>query len=330
MQRSRSARVIAIASRDHDRAQAAAHALGIPRAYDSYEDLLSDPDVDAVYNPLPNHMHVPWSIRAAEAGKHVLCEKPLALSAAEGRELIAVRLRTGVLIGEAFMVRTHPQWRAVRDLVGAGRIGELRLITGHFSYRKRASTDIRSRAEYGGGALFDIGCYPITLSRWLFKEEPLEVVASLERDPDTRVDRLTSALMRFPTGQATFTCAGDLVPYQSMRLFGTQRRITVAIPFNAPTDRPCHILVDDGRDLFGSGREIIEFPAVDQYTVQADFFADAIRGVAPVPVGLEDAIANMEVIDALFRSAETHAWEPVHALAAGHDTTGTLGRSGTR
>ena len=309
MQQSRSARVVAIASRDAQRAQTAADDLGIPRAYGSYDALLTDPDVDAIYNPLPNHLHVPWSIRAAEAGKHVLCEKPLALSATQARELIAVRARAGVQIGEAFMVRTHPQWLAVRDLVDSGRIGDVRLITAHFSYSRRDSNDIRSRVEFGGGALLDIGCYPITLSRWLFNEEPIEVVALLERDPQLRVDRMTSALMRFPTRQATFTCAGELVPYQTMQIFGLSGRISVEIPFNAPSDRPCRIVVDDGRDLFGGGLETIEFPVVDQYTLQADRFADAIRGVAPVPVGLEDAIANMSVIDALFRSAETHAWE---------------------
>ena len=136
MQHTESAEVLAIASRSEGRARAAARELGIPRAYGSYEELLADPDVEAIYNPLPNHLHVPWSIRAAEAGKHVLCEKPIALSAARGAQLLAVRERTGVQIGEAFMVRTHPQWLTVRELVHAGRIGELRLITGHFSYFK--------------------------------------------------------------------------------------------------------------------------------------------------------------------------------------------------
>src|SRR4051812_20975729 len=180
--------IAAIASRDHTRAEAAAHGLGIPKAYGSYEDLIADPDIDAIYNPLPNHLHVPWSIRAAEAGKHVLCEKPLALSAAEVRELIAVRDRTGVVIAEAFMVRTHPQWRGVRDLVREGRIGELRLVTGHFSYYRVDPADVRNRVEWGGGALLDVGCYPITMSRWLFGAEPLAVAGMLERDPVLGVD----------------------------------------------------------------------------------------------------------------------------------------------
>lgn len=309
MQRSRLCRIVAIASRDESRAQDAARALGIPRAYGSYDALLADAEVEAVYNPLPNHLHVPWSIRAAAAGKHVLCEKPIALSAREALELRAARESSRVQIGEAFMVRTHPQWLRVVELVHNGRIGDLRLVSGHFSYYRRDPNDIRGRVESGGGALLDIGCYPITLSRWLFGAEPNEVVALVERDPEMRVDRLTSALLRFPTGQATFTCAGQLVPYQRVHVFGTRARVEVEIPFNAPPDRPCRIFVDDGRDLSGAGKEVIEFPAVDQYTLQADRFSEAVRGVGSVPVGVDDAIANMAVIDALFRSAESRQWE---------------------
>jgi predicted dehydrogenase len=309
MQRGHSSRVVAIASRDLAKARAAADALGIPRAYGSYEQLLADPDVEAVYNPLPNHLHVPWSIRAADAGKHVLCEKPIALSAAEARALLAARDRTGVQIGEAFMVRTHPQWAKVRELIDADRIGELRLVVGHFSYYRRDFSDIRSRLDFGGGALMDIGCYPITLSRWLFDAEPLEVIAQIERDPDMQVDRLVSGLLRFATGQASFTCSGQLVPHQRMQIFGMRARIEVEIPFNAPPDSACRIYVDGGGDLTGRGRETIELPVVDQYTLQGDRFSEAIRGAGEVPVRLEDAIGNMAVIDALFRSADTRRWE---------------------
>lgn len=309
MQRSRLSQVVAIASRDIEKARAAADALGIPRAYGSYAELLADPDVEAVYNPLPNHLHVPWSTRAAEAGKHVLCEKPIALSAAEARELLAVRDRTGVQIGEAFMVRAHPRWQAVREIAASGRIGMLRLITAHFSYFLRDPTDIRSRVEWGGGALLDIGCYPTTLSRWIFGAEPVEVIAVVERDPDMRIDRLVSALLRFPEGQATFTCAGQLVPYQKIQLFGTTGRIEVEIPFNTPPDYRARIFIDDGGDLAGRSVEMIEFPAADQYALQCDQFSEAVRGTGKVTVTLEDAIANMSVLDALFRSAETGKWE---------------------
>jgi predicted dehydrogenase len=308
MQKSALARVVAIASRDIAKAQAAADQLGIPRAYGSYEELIDDPDVEAIYNPLPNHLHVPWSIRAAERGKHVLCEKPIALTAREARQLLQVRDRTGVQIGEAFMVRTHPQWLKVKELVDSGRIGDLRLISGHFSYFRRDPADIRSRVEWGGGALMDVGCYPITISRWLFGAEPTEVVGMIERDPDMQVDRLTSGLLRFERGQATFSCSTQLVAYQTTQIFGTRGRL--AASFHASPRDESRIYVDDGSDLLGGGGiETITFPAVDQFSIQADRFSEAIRGVGSVPVSLEDAIGNMAVIDALFRSAESHEWE---------------------
>lgn len=308
IQRSRHGRVVALASRDLAKARAAADGLGIPRAHGSYEALLADPDVDAIYNPLPNHLHVPWSIRAAEAGKHVLCEKPVALSADEARTLVAARDRTGVQIAEAFMVRTHPQWHGVRAMVADGRIGELRLVAGHFSYYRVDPADIRSRAEWGGGALMDIGCYPVTLARWLYGAEPRRVIGLVERDPALGVDRLASGLLDFAAGQATFTCSGQLVPHQRMQLFGTTGRIEVEIPFNAPPDRPARVRLDDGRVLGGSG-EPIEFPVVDQYALQADRFAEAVRGVGTVAVPLEDSVGNMAVLDALFRSAASGRWE---------------------
>jgi predicted dehydrogenase len=303
------AQVVAIASRDIAKARAAANSLGIPRAYGSYQELIDDPDIEAIYNPLPNHLHVPWSIRAAERGKHVLCEKPIALTAREARELLEVRDRTGVQIGEAFMVRTHPQWHKVREIIASGRIGELRLITGHFSYYRRDPADARSRVEWGGGALMDVGCYPITISRWLFGAEPTEVMGLIDRDPDMQVDRLTSGLLRFERGQATFSCATQLVHYQAMQIFGTTGRIDVRIPFNPPPGDECRIFVDDGRDVEGSGIETITFPPVDQYALQADRFSEAVRGVGSIPVSLEDAMGNMAVIDALFRSAESCVWE---------------------
>jgi predicted dehydrogenase len=303
------AQVVAIASRDIAKAQTAASRLGIPRAFGSYQELIDDPDVEAIYNPLPNHLHVPWSIRAANAGKHVLCEKPIALTAREARELLEARDRNGVQIGEAFMLRTHPRWLRVREIIASGRIGELGLITGHFSYYRRDPGDIRSRTDWGGGALMDIGCYPITISRWLFGAEPIEVMGMIERDPEMQIDRLTSGLLRFERGQATFSCAGQLALYQTMQIFGTMGRIGVEIPFNAPPDDERRLVVDDGRDLTGGGMETITFPPMDQYTLQADRFSEAIRGVGVVPVSLEDAIGNMAVIDALFRSAESRQWE---------------------
>ncbi|HEV7990324.1 MAG TPA: Gfo/Idh/MocA family oxidoreductase [Gemmatimonadaceae bacterium] len=309
MQRGERSAVVAIASRNGEKARTAAAQLGIARAYGSYEELLADPDVEAVYNPLPNHLHVPWTIRAAEAGKHVLCEKPIALSASQARELLVVRERTGVLIGEAFMVRSHPQWIAVRELVAAGRIGALKVVAGHFAYSRRDPADVRSNPEWGGGGLMDVGCYPITMSRWLFGEEPDAAIGLIDRDPELGVDRIASGLLRFPSGQATFTCGMQLVPYQRMQLHGTTGRIEVEIPFNAPPDRPMRIFVDDGREFADASAVPIEFPVVDQYTLQGDRFSAAVRGEGPVPVDVEDAIANMAVIDAVFRSEVSGRWE---------------------
>jgi len=309
MQKGEWSEVTAIASRDLHKAEEAARALGIPKAYGTYEALLDDPEIEAVYNPLPNHLHVPWSLMAAAHGKHVLCEKPLSLTAAEARKLLAMRDRTGLKIGEAFMVRTHPQWLRVRELIAAGRIGKLRSILGFFSYFNRDTKNIRNIAEYGGGGLMDIGCYPITTSRFAFGEEPKRVLGLVENDPEMKIDRLTSAILEFPSGQAVFACGTQLVPYQRMQLLGTQGRIELEIPFNAPNDRPCRIFVDDGRDPMGSGVSTETFPVCDQYTLQGDAFSRAIREGGEVPVSLEDAIQNMAVIDAIFRSAKSGRWE---------------------
>jgi predicted dehydrogenase len=301
--------VVAIASRDRGKAEEAAGQLGIPKAYGSYEELLGDPKVEAVYNPLPNHLHVPWSIKAAEAGKHVLCEKPIAMNVAECRSLMEVRDRTGVKIGEAFMVRTHPQWLRARELVRSGEIGTLRAVMGAFGYFNRDPKNIRNVPEFGGGGLMDIGCYPITTSRFLFGEEPTRVLGLVENDPDMGTDRLTSAILDFPGGQSVFSCSTQMVPYQRMQILGTRGRIEIEIPFNAPPDRPTRLWVDNGDDLQGSGLRTEEFPVCDQYTIQGDRFSQAIREGGEVPVPLEDAIRNMAVIEGLLRSAQTGRWE---------------------
>ncbi len=305
MQVGKCSEVVAIASRERGKAERAAKSLGIPKAYGSYEELLADPGIDAVYNPLPNHLHVPWSIRAAEAGKHVLCEKPIGLSVAETRRLIDVRDRTGVKIGEAFMVRTHPQWLLARDIVRSGEIGELRSVIGAFSYFNRDPANVRNVLEWGGGALMDIGCYPIVTSRFLFGEEPRRVVGLIDRDPDFRVDRLTSAILEFPSGHGVFTCSMQLAPYQRMQILGTKGRVEIEIPFNAPPDRPSRIAIETGAD----GIRYRELPICDQYTIQGDLFSRAILDGGEAPTPLEDSIRNMAVIEAVFRSAESGRWE---------------------
>ncbi|HEY1810530.1 MAG TPA: Gfo/Idh/MocA family oxidoreductase [Acidobacteriaceae bacterium] len=311
MQRGQFSTVTAIASRDLSHAQAAAAELGIPTAYGSYEELLADPAIDAIYNPLPNQLHVPWTIRAAEAGKHVLCEKPLSLTVAEAESLLAVRERTGVLIGEAFMIRCHPQWLRARALIEEGRIGALRAVTAAFSYFNNDPANIRNQVESGGGALYDIGCYCIHAARYAFNQEPTRVCGLIERDPAFGTDRLTSALLDFPGGHAVFTCSTQFVPYQRVQFLGTTGRIEIEIPFNAPPDRPTRIFVDDGSDLFGGGIVTETFPVIDQYTLQGDAFSRAALQGTPVPVSLEEGIANMSVIEAIFRSAQSGQWQAV-------------------
>jgi predicted dehydrogenase len=309
MQKSEWCDIRAIASRDRKKAEEAARRMGIPKAYGSYEELLQDPEIEAIYNPMPNHLHVPWSIKAAEGGKHVLCEKPLSVTVAEARELQRVQEKTGMKIGEAFMVRTHPQWLRARELVRSGRIGELRSIAGYFSYFNRDAGNIRNNPDIGGGGLLDIGCYPITTSRLIYGEEPTRVVSLIERDPEMKIDRLASVILDFPSGHAIFTCSTQVVPYQRINLIGTKGRIEIEIPFNAPNDRPCRIFIDDGGDLSGKTIRTETFPVCDQYTLQGDLFSRAIRENLEVPVPVTDAVKNMAVIEAAFRSAESGRWE---------------------
>jgi predicted dehydrogenase len=311
MQKSKHCRIQAIASRDLALAKKWAKELGIPKAYGSYEELLADREIEAVYNPLPNHLHVPWSIKAAEAGKHVLCEKPIALDAKEAEQLVAAHNRTGKLITEAFMVRSHPQWLRARELVRQGKIGELRTVQGLFTYFLTDPKNVRNMADIGGGGLYDIGCYPIVTSRFLFEAEPTRVVGLVEYDPVLKIDRLASAILDYPKGQASFTCSTQLVPYQRMQILGTKGRIEVEIPFNAPPDKPCRIFVDDGSALGDASAKEEAFPVCDQYGIQGDLFSEAIRSGKPPEFPLENAVQNMRIIDAIFRSAKTGGWEKV-------------------
>lgn len=309
MMRGEHTAVTAIASRSLDTAKKAADQLGIVKAYGSYEELLADPEIDAIYNPLPNQMHVPWTIKAAEAGKHVLCEKPISITVAEAETLLSVRARTGVKIGEAFMVRTHPQWLRVHQLIASGVIGQLRAIMGAFSYFNNDPKNIRNQVDCGGGALLDIGCYCIQAARFYFGRQPDRVSGLIDRDPTMKTDRLTSAMLDFGNGHCIFTCSTQMVPYQRLQFFGTTGRIEIEIPFNAPPDRPTRITIDETGELFGSGRRMEEIPTCDQYTLQGDAFSRAILDNTEVPVSLDEAIANMAVIEAIFRSAESNAWE---------------------
>ncbi len=300
--------VTAIASRQLSTAQAASKQLGIEKAYGSYDELLADPDVEAVYIPLPNHLHVSWSMQAIAAGKHVLCEKPIGLSVAEAEQLAEFSAaHSGVKVMEAFMYRFHPQWIKAREIVREGRIGELKTIQTGFSYFNNDVQNIRNQLEIGGGALMDIGCYPISLSRFIFGDEPTRVLGQIDRDPQTKVDRLTSAVMEFDAGTSTFTCSTQMASYQRVNIFGTEGCIEIEIPFNAPPDRPCRMWLQ-AKGKNGEQTEEINLPVCNQYTLQADAFGRAILDNAPVPTPLADAVANMRVIERVFASADRREW----------------------
>lgn len=309
MQKGTFSEIVAIASRDPAKAQQAAENLNIPKFYGSYEDLLADQEIDAIYNPLPNDLHVEWTIKAMEAGKHVLCEKPLALKAKDAQLLIETRNRTGLKIQEAFMTRTHPQWLAVRDLIEQNRIGKLQAITMFFSYFNDDASNIRNKTKNGGGALMDIGCYCINIARFITNEEPRRVSSLIEPDENTGIDKLTSAMLDFPSCQSTFTCSTQLAPYQRTQFFGTKGRIEVEIPVNIPTDSPTRIYIDEAGDLYGRNIETIEISASNQYTIQGDSFSRAILENSEQAISLEDSVKNMAVIDAVFRAAGTGKWE---------------------
>jgi predicted dehydrogenase len=297
--------VVAIASRDEGRAATVAADLGIPRAHGSYEALLADPEVDAVYIPLPNHLHAEWTIAAARAGKHVLCEKPLALTAADAGRMAAVCRTEGVYLMEAFMYRLHPSWVAVRELVAAGRIGRLVAIDSWFSFFNDDPSNIRNKREVGGGALFDIGCYCVNLSRMLFGTEPLEIDAWLDRDPATGVDVVTSAILGFESGVATFTCSTRAEPDQRVHIYGTKGRISVGIPFNIPPDRPTEVwLTAGGNPPVAPATETLRFDAADPYAVEGERFAAAVLDGLPVPTPPEDAVANLRAIERIFKAAD--------------------------
>jgi predicted dehydrogenase len=310
MQKGELCEIRAIASRDLEKGRTWAEKLGIPKAYGSYEELLADPEIEAIYNPLPNDQHVPLTLAAARAGKHVLCEKPIALTASQAAELREVAQQVHIM--EAFMVRFHPQWIAVRDRVQQGEVGDLRAIQTYFSYFNRDPNNIRNQADIGGGALYDIGCYPIVTGRFLFGAEPKRVIALVDRDPEFKTDRMVSALVDFGEGRRLdFTVSTQSVPYQRVQVCGTKKRIEIQIPFNAPLGGSCEVYTDDGSRLDGQSTITETVAACNQYTLQGDAFSRVVRGEIRLPYDVEDAIRNMRVIDALFESEKTGAWVAV-------------------
>ena len=284
--------------------------LGIPKAYGSYEDLLADPEVEAIYNPLPNHLHVPMTIAAARAGKHVLCEKPIALTAKEAESLRTVP--QGLLIAEAFMIRHHPQWHEVRKLIRSGTLGRVHTVQTFFSFYLDDPEDVRHRPEYGGGSLLDIGVYPVVAARYVFETEPRRAIALIDLDPRFKTDRVVTGILDFGEGRRVdFTVSTQAVAHQRLEIFGTSGRLELPIPFNPPRGGTAHVLVDANRAIVSSAATSRETAVVDQYQLEAEAFCRAVRGLESLSYGVEDAIANMRVVDALFRSSATNRWEMI-------------------
>jgi predicted dehydrogenase len=318
LQKSQFCRVDAICSRNLDQAKKTAALLNIEKAYGSYEELLNDPDIDAVYIPLPNHLHVEWSIKAMAAGKHVLCEKPIGLTASDATKLLkAVQENPGLKVMEAFMYRYHPQWIYTKKLVDEQKIGELKMVQSFFTYYNVDPANIRNRMEVGGGAMMDIGCYCVSLSRFLFGEEPESVFGVVDRDPEMHTDRMSSGILNFPKGVASFTCSTQLMPHQRVNIMGTKGRIEIEIPFNMPPDQKARVWL-----FTPEGNEEVWFDAVDQYTLQADQFVKAIHDDGPVPFGIEDAVNNMKVIEAIFESAAKNYATKIPRLSDTYPLTG--------
>jgi predicted dehydrogenase len=299
--------VAAIASRSFDRAKTTAENLGIAKYYGSYEELIQDPDIDAIYNPLPNDLHVSYSLQCIQAGKHVLCEKPLALHAEEVQKLVRARDKHGVKVGEAFMVASNPQWKKAKSIVQSGELGTLRAVQGFFSYYNRQKDNIRNIAENGGGGVWDIGCYPVFTSRYVLGEEPTRLAALLDIDPEFGTDRVGSVIMQYPSVQMTFTISTQLVPYQRMIFYGEKKALEVRIPFNAPIDLPNELHLHHG-DIVGHKVEIIQLPVSDQYTEQAVEFSQAVQRDLPEPVSLESAYQNTRILEAIFQAAKEERW----------------------
>ena len=304
MQQGKLNEIVAIASRTHESAREAAKNLKIPKAYGSYQDLLDDTSIEAVYIPLPNHMHVPWTIKALAANKHVLCEKPIALTATEAKELLKETEKFPHLkVMEAFMYRHHPQWIRALELINGGGIGMVKTVHSFFSYYNDDPENIRNMVDIGGGGLMDIGCYCISLARLIFDEEPQRVFGKIEYDPGFETDRICSGILDFGKGTSTFTCSTQLFPYQRVNIFGTKGRIEIEIPFNAPPDKPCKMLFQNNEII-----EEIEIKICDQYTIQGDLFSLAVLNNEKVPTPIEDAVANMKVLEAVIQSAEKEEW----------------------
>jgi predicted dehydrogenase len=295
-----------IASRTLGAAETAARKFGVSHWYNSYEALLEDKTIEAVYIPLPNHMHLEWIKRAADAGKHILCEKPLTMSGAEAAEAVTYADKCGVLLMEAFMYRFHPQWVHTRELIETGNIGTVHAVETFFSYSNNDPRNIRNIREYGGGGLYDIGCYAVSAARYVFNREPVRAISLVNRNLQLTTDTLSSAVLDFGEGHSIFTVGTQTWPHQSVDIVGTSGKIHIDIPFNIHTDTAVSLTVTTG-----VGTRVVPCGPADQYRLEIDRFSEAIRTGGQIPTPPSDALGNMRVLDALFRSETSGNWEQV-------------------
>lgn len=291
----------AVASRRRDRAAQVAAQHEIPIAFGSYEELLADPTIDAVYLPLPNHLHAPWIMAAADAGKHILCEKPLTLDAAQAEAVTAHCRDRGVLLMEAFMYRFHPAWVEARRLIAEGAVGRILDVAIWFAFRTVCSDDYRLVPEQGGGALLDVGCYAVNVSRMLLGDDPVAVHAAARLDPRTGVDMTVSAVLDYGDAHCTFTCSMEHEPDHRVRIHGTRGWLSIADPFNCPPDHVTTITIATGGDAHPhqSSHRSIAVASADQYGLEATAFAQAFLNGEPPPLSPEDSISNMRLLDRL-------------------------------
>jgi len=306
MTKSDKVEVVALASRDIEKAKGVAKTWGIQKAYGDYNELLEDPDIDAVYIPLPNHLHLEWIKKAVKANKHVLCEKPLTLNSIETKEVMDLAKNNNVKIMEAFMYRFHPKWKMVNELMKVNGIGEVQSIHTVFTYSNNDPKNIRNIKDYGGGALMDIGCYAISSARYILGNEPSRVLGLSSYSESTETDVLSSGIMDFGKSRALFTVSTSLFPAQEVKVYGTGGTLEVIIPFNDNYDMKGQVKI-----VTGLGERIVEFEPVNQYGEMLNAFADSINGDTPVPVSLKDSYMNMQIMDQLIKSSENNLWEPI-------------------
>jgi predicted dehydrogenase len=309
-----SACLLGLASRDRAKGQAAARALGIPRVYDSYDALLADGDIDAVYVPLPNQLHFDWSLRAMEAGKHVLCEKPLCLSAAQVQQLCEVRDRTGRHIEEGFGFRNHPQWAKFAELMASGAIGPVRAAHTTLAKQFLDPADVRNDPSAGGGATYDLGSYAISGCNLVFGRPPSRVVAAMEHDPVFGIDRLTSALLDYGVGHAALTVATQAGTagwgsHQQLSVLGTNGWMRFDFPYAHARPTASRIELGDATSVGSLPTQTFSFEPANQYMLQIERFSRLLLGNAVPSWPIEDALGTLRTIEALFASARSGGWQ---------------------